>query len=360
MPKRISPSSPSFESMRELDPSPIDSPLSPSTPLASSSQRDASARLSAEDINDISSAATPTSSTRRTTTQLGLGLSLPIHPRTLQQLQKYSTYPFALFVGLHLTNTSLIPLLTNSLSSSDTLLLLTRPYYQSTALEPVVILIPLATHILAGTALRAHRRSVYARRHGAESRAERRQVGRWPPMSAQSALGYLLLPLLAGHVLVNRAVPMWVEGGSSGVGLRYVAHGFGKHPIIATLGYTALVGIASWHFVGGMVTWLAGSWSSANIIDKPGKETQRHGQEDREWPVTKTDIWYRNNNNHSYKKTRTRVINGTAAFLTTVWLLGGLGVVGMAGISGTDLGSTWEVRGWDEIYRRIPFFGHWL
>jgi hypothetical protein len=34
-----------------------------------------------------------------------------------------------------------------------------------------------------------------------------------------------------------------------------------------------------------------------------------------------------------------------------------LGVVGRAG---KGLGTSWEVRAWDDIYRSVPLFGGWL
>jgi hypothetical protein len=40
-----------------------------------------------------------------------------------------------------------------------------------------------------------------------------------------------------------------------------------------------------------------------------------------------------------------------------VWMLGGLGLVGRGG---KGVGTGWEVRAWDEIYRRVPVFGAWL
>ena len=43
-------------------------------------------------------------------------------------------------------------------------------------------------------------------------------------------------------MFVNRILPLEVEGGSSGVGLGYVSHGFAKHPLVANLGYGVLVG----------------------------------------------------------------------------------------------------------------------
>ena len=48
----------------------------------------------------------------------------------MTRIQRYSSYTFSAFLAAHVTNTSLIPLLTRSVQSSDAYLLLTRPYYR--------------------------------------------------------------------------------------------------------------------------------------------------------------------------------------------------------------------------------------
>ena len=141
-------------------------------------------------------------------------------------------------------------------------------------------------------------------------------------------LGYALWPLLAGHVFVNRILPLEVEGGSSGVGLGYVSHGFAKHSAIANLGYAALVIVGSWHVVGGAAKWLR---LSAEYVTEGGD----YG--------------------HRKRTRRVRVVNLVAGVVAGVWLLGGLGVVGRGG-----LGRGWEAKNWDELYRRVPIFGEWL
>ena len=44
----------------------------------------------------------------------------------LNQVQKYSTYLFSAFAGAHIANTSIIPLVTQSVPASESFLLLTR------------------------------------------------------------------------------------------------------------------------------------------------------------------------------------------------------------------------------------------
>ncbi|KAF2745476.1 TTL-domain-containing protein [Sporormia fimetaria CBS 119925] len=114
------------------------------------------------------------------TSGLGLGNHGPAY--YLTRLQKYSTYTFTLFTAMHLTNTSLIPLLTRSVPESNRYLLLTRPYYQSLLAEPLLVAIPLVTHVASGVALRFYRRRQALKRYGAEEREDRRSIP-WPRFS---------------------------------------------------------------------------------------------------------------------------------------------------------------------------------
>lgn len=166
------------------------------------------------------------------------------------------------------------------------------------------------------------------KRHGAESHAERAQLHFWPRLSLTSALGYTLYPMMVAHVYVNRILPLKYEGGSSGVGLRYFAHGMSKHPVLLNVGYAAMLGVASWHFVTGAAKFLR--WSAEFVVE--GGADGRRARRRRKW-----------------------VINGIAAAVWTVWVAGGLGVVGRGG-----RGSGWEARGWDDLYLKVPLIGNWL
>lgn len=238
------------------------------------------------------------------------------------RIQKYSSYAFLAFSSLHITNTSIIPLLTRSVSSSDSYLLLTRPYYQTLPLEPLLVTLPLLSHIVSGFLLRLHRRNQTLKRTGAAhvSVAERLRRGLkvWPEVSWASLSGYLLVPLVYGHIAVNRIIPLVVEGGSSGVGLGFVAHGFARHPVLAWTSYSALLGTAVGHMVWGVVKWMG--WGPR------GSERERRS---RRWSI-----------------------NGAVAVITGVWAAGGLGVIARGG---ADEG--WVGKGYDELYKLIPGLG---
>ncbi|KAL2005037.1 hypothetical protein VTN00DRAFT_2887 [Thermoascus crustaceus] len=275
---------------------------------------------------------------------LSLGLSGHRWDYWLSTLQKYSTYPPTLFFVLHIANTSLIPLATRTVPASEPYLLLTRPIYQAPSLEHVVLTVPIITHVVSGITLRSIRGRRRARLYGAETRAQRYLLKSWPKPSVQARLGYALLPLLGVHVLVNRLVPLAVEGGSSGVGLGYVAHGFARSPAFWNLYYIVFVAAGVWHIVGGWATWMG--WRVTTARHTRGESGSIHGgylgyMESPEQTKRKNRMW--------------RIVHGIAAVGTAIWLAGALGVVGRGGP-----GSGWEAKNWDALYRSVPVISGWL
>ncbi|WEW59457.1 hypothetical protein PRK78_004931 [Emydomyces testavorans] len=264
---------------------------------------------------------------------------------TVAQIQKYSTYPPSIFLGLHLVNTSLIPLATRSVAASETYLLLTRPIYQAPVLEPVLLTAPILAHIASGVALRFVRQSRRARLYGAETRQQRKALKAANLPSVQARLGYLLIPFIGVHVLLNRIGPWYVDGGSSSVGLGYVAHGFARSPWTMGVWYTGLVGIGVWHFVGGCAQWMG--WRE--VVGLNREKEKRLGATAGYLGNAKQIEALRR------RKWRTWVILGATLAGATLWLAGGLGVVGREG-----LGSGWEAKTWDSIYSQIPLLGPYL
>ncbi|KAK5169896.1 uncharacterized protein LTR77_005874 [Saxophila tyrrhenica] len=251
----------------------------------------------------------------------------------LSRIQKYSSYAFSAFAAAHITNTSLIPLLTRSVPASEPYLLLTRPYYQGLPFEPLLVVIPLYAHILSGLALRVARRNLAAKRYGEGTSSPEGwktffTSKFWPSVSGISKLGFAMTPLVVGHVVINRAVPQGFAGGSSNVNLGYVSHAFAKHPAVSFAGFAALLGVGCWHITWGWAKWLG--WT-------PDQTTAMGGERE----VIKKRRWY--------------IINGLAAALTTLWMAGGIGVVGRGGEA-----PGWVGRGYDEMYRSIPVIGRWM
>ncbi|RDL41564.1 Uncharacterized protein BP5553_01543 [Venustampulla echinocandica] len=288
-----------FVSLQQLDPFPVESP---------------------SDINkqlpDLPASASPSPPRSN---PLGLSGS---HGTAyyLTRLQKYSSYVFTIYTSFHIANTSIIPLITRSVSASETYLLLTRPYYQSFPFEHLLVTLPVATHILSGVALRIHRRNANLARYGAanipiSARLEQR-LKVWPSVSWASVSGYVLAPLVLSHAYVNRLLPWVYEGGSSGVGLGFVSHGFARHPFVAWSGYLALIGIAAGHFV-----WGAAKWNNWLPIGTSKKARRR---------------WW--------------TINGASVALAALWMAGGLGIVGRGGKA-----DGWIGKNYDVLYEKIPF-----
>ncbi|KAE8362481.1 S-adenosyl-L-methionine-dependent methyltransferase [Aspergillus caelatus] len=231
-------------------------------------------------------------------------------------LQRYSTYPPTLFFALHFANTSLFPLATRSVRDSETYLLLTRPIYQSPGLEHVVLTVPILIHIASGIVLRNIRSSRRARLYGAETRAQRYSLNFWPRMSLQARLGYCFVPFLGAHVLVNRVTPLIVDGGSSGVGLGYVAHGFARNPVFWNVYYAVLAAVGMWHIIGGWATWMGWRVTTA----QKGRGCKKGSLE--------CYLGYTESEEQVKRKRKMRwVVNGVAAVKTAVWLAGALGIL---------------------------------
>lgn len=204
---------------------------------------------------------------------------------------------------------------------------------------------------MSGIALRNIRTARRARLYGAETRAQRDLLSFsfWPRFSIQAKTGYLLAPLIGLHVLVNRVTPVIVDGGSSGVGLGYVAHGIARSPIFWNVFYLFFVTASVWHFVGGWATWLGWKVTTATARKERGSKGSLEGylgdytgNQDRVKRQQK--VWW--------------VVNGLAAAGAALWLAGSLGIVGRAGDAAAAAG--WEAQGWNELYSQVPVISGWL
>lgn len=153
----------------------------------------------------------------------------------------------------------------------------------------------------------------------------------WPKLSLTSALGYILYPMLAGHVLVNRITPQKVHGDSSSVGLRFFSYGISRHPWLANAGYAFMISVASFHFVGGAAKYLK---LSREYITEGGDYGARE------------------------KNKRGLLINLASGLMAGIWIVGGLGVIGRG--VGAVTPSAWEIKNWDEVYKNVPVVGAWM
>jgi hypothetical protein len=135
-----------------------------------------------------------------------------------------------------------------------------------------------------------------------------------------------------------------VEGGSSGVGLGYVSHGFARRPAFWNLFYLFFVTAGAWHFVGGWATWMGWRVTTARRergSNKGSLEGYFGLSDNPERAKRQRKMWW--------------MVNGIAALGASVWLAGALGIVGRAGE-----GAGWEAKSWNELYSQVPVIGDWL
>ncbi|KAF2487783.1 hypothetical protein BDY17DRAFT_289677 [Neohortaea acidophila] len=249
----------------------------------------------------------------------------------LSRIQKYSTYAFSAFGLAHITNTSIIPLITQSVPASEPYLLLTRPYYQGIPFEPILVIVPLWAHVLSSVAMRVYRRNLNAKRYGdSETKGAKNffSARYWPAVSGISKLGFQFTILLAGHIYLQRAVPNDFPGGSSNINLSYVSHAFARHPAISFAGFTALLTVGCFHMTWGWAKWLGFTPDQVTTV----------GQERA---LVRKRRWY--------------TVNGLAAGLTALWMAGSFGVVARAGAA-----NGWLAKLYDEMFASIPLSRLWV
>jgi len=150
----------------------------------------------------------------------------------------------------------------------------------------------------------------------------------WPKISGISKLGYAFLPLLVGHIFINRAIPNQFPGGQSNVNLSYVSHAFAKHPVISYAGFTALLTLGVSHVTWGWAKWLGYT---------PDQTTEMGAERE----LVRKRRWY--------------IINGVTLAVLALWMAGGLGVIGRGGEAPGYVG-----RMYDAMYQRIPIIGKWM
>lgn len=161
---------------------------------------------------------------------------------------------------------------------------------------------------------------------GAETRKDRKTIA-WPKLSGTSALGYLAVPLVLGHVAVNRILPWVVDGGSSQIALDWVGHGLSVGPawykIAGRVAYAALVGTMGFHVVWGWAQWLG------------YKPDQVQGVQTAEGVKSAKRRWWG--------------VNGVSIAVVAVWLAGGSVVMRGGRVAG------WVGRHYDDLLKRVPF-----
>ncbi|VUC34106.1 unnamed protein product [Clonostachys rosea] len=307
-------------SLHHIDPAPIESPATERDDLTLP-----------DDVIDDEENYTPKD--RRSGTAAAPGLSGTGRGAIyyLTRIQKYSSYAMSLFTTLHISNVSLIPAATGSVDASETYLLMTREIYQTSIAEPLLVILPVVAHVGSGVALRLLRRAQNVRRYGDRGLWTGRgshgnTTSPWPEMSFISISGYAFMIFYSGHVLMNRLLPLAVEGDSSNVGLAYIAHGFARHPFVSWFSYIGLIGVGAGHMVWGTARWLGLAPSTRGWLK----------------PRNKTVSVVVDRKTRRQRRRRWLGVQGMTVLVAALWAVGGLGVVARGGPTSGWLGALYD------------------
>ncbi|KAI0894231.1 DUF1691-domain-containing protein [Annulohypoxylon nitens] len=311
-------------SLLHLDPTPIDN--------ASVYDKELPPLPEEASHSDPSSKSSPPGST----STLGLSGSGrgPIY--YLSRIQRYSSYTFSFFAGLHVANTSIFPLVYQSVPYSEPFLLMARELYQTPVTETLLVGLPVVAHITSGVAIRLLRRrqnikryggatpGVWALHHSKPSSNRKNTISAWPPLNYISVSGYAFVGLLASHVGINRILPLVVDGDSSNIGLQFVSHGFARQPLPPWIAYTLLLSVGVGHMVWGWAKWLdlapPANWKKITVDRQMRKKRRR--------------AWWG--------------VQTVAVGLAALWAAGGLGIVATAGPA-----EGWLATVYDNIYSAV-------
>ncbi|ANZ78042.1 BA75_05053T0 [Komagataella pastoris] len=221
----------------------------------------------------------------------------------LYTVQKWSILPFGCFALLHIPAVVVMPSISVNLAKQ--LFTMGRCVYQAPGLESLMVWGSLGVHILSGVTLRLlkiyRNYSYYGMMH---KRTRRRKslfakdnaddldpsygmggitsllglgfkgsyISKILGISPLSFTGYLLLPVLAAHIYDMRLLPASIDGDSNLIDVEYITQALVQHKWTTSLGLLALVGLASYHTIGGMMRYLklyslrSRQWSYALVI----------------------------------------------------------------------------------------------
>lgn len=162
----------------------------------------------------------------------------------IQNIQRYSSYTFSAFLTLHAASVVAGPIISPEIG--DYTMNFTGAVYQEQLIEPFLVYGSLAAHIASGLILRLRYSYLYYRTHD-----------KLPPRPSNVALcGYGLIPLVGGHLLYTRWIPLRVLGDSSMISMEYVAHTLHKYPIVGSMVLLTLLGTTAYHVINGWRRWL--------------------------------------------------------------------------------------------------------
>lgn len=151
--------------------------------------------------------------------------------RATTAVQSISALSFSAFLVLHLA----APLGAAVGLDASQIMLLTREYYQTAALEPILVWGSLVAHVLSSFVRRTLLGGPWSIRR----------------VSWHSITGYLLVPLVAAHAWTHRILPAKRGISPSLLSYQYVSYSLLKYPITSWIAYGVITLASGYHAVSG-------------------------------------------------------------------------------------------------------------
>lgn len=162
--------------------------------------------------------------------------------RAATQVQNISAMGFGAFLVLHLA----APLGAAVGLDASQIMLLTREYYQTPVLEPLLVWGSLAAHVASSVARRAI-------------------LGPPKKPSLHSLTGFLLVPAVAIHAWVHRILPAKKGVSPSFLSYQFVTYSLATYPITSWGAYAFLGLAGTYHAVAGMRATASGRRKAARL-----------------------------------------------------------------------------------------------
>lgn len=160
------------------------------------------------------------------------------------QLQDISAVGFSAFLVLHLA----APIGAAIGLDASQIMLLTREYYQTDLLEPILVWGSLTAHVASGIARRA-------------------VIGPPKKPSLHSLTGFLLVPAVAAHAWIHRILPAKRGISPSFLSYQYVSFSLASYPITSWVAYTFLSLAGTYHAISGARAIASGRRKAARLPD---------------------------------------------------------------------------------------------
>lgn len=158
------------------------------------------------------------------------------------RVQTISAVTFSGFLVLHLA----APIGAGLGLDASGIMLLTREYYQTPLLEPILVWGSLGAHI-------------------ASSMVRRAILGVPKKPSLHSATGWLLVPMTLAHSVTHRILPAWKGISPALLSYQFVSHGLVESPFVSVAIYGTMILAALHHGIAGARSLISGRRKAARL-----------------------------------------------------------------------------------------------